>query len=648
MRKPEKPKKLQHNNATESGVFKKYLGARRSSILSLFQALLSDFVNLNPSYRDADSARDLQTITTRLDAEGLGFLSKTLPNLMSCLFRYVETGSSDYAGWQKASPTSEYPAFLGRLFRSVYKGDSNQEVSFSQIYQICVAFKKLRGPYKKSMLRKEMRSFADVDEALGLVSFTSEPVVPIIANARRLIETVLKDFKVGPGDLIPRPGPGATNTPVDISQRFVPHVLYEQLDEEFPYLDYYYSHYWDPVEDARDYLNLPIEPDAESRFKHIEKYLGKPRGICIEENEMMFFQQALKKSLYEHLEHHPATKGRINFTTQLINQKWALTSSSPDGPSMGTLDESEASDRIARELVHRLTWNTNLFHLLDAVSTRRIKMPDGKIIYANKFAPMGSGVCFPVMSLVHWALVRSIISLSSLEDSEKLAKEVYVFGDDLIIPSSCVEAVYAYLPLFGIKINTDKSFYRGLFRESCGVHAYNGVDVTPVYVNYITHNKLEKSDTNTLLSLIAKESLFFEKGLRNTSQCIQNLVRKHYWSLPTIGKGSPILGWYRDERSEITHVTKWASKRRYNTDLQTWELSLQCVVPRKEDQQIMGEGPGYVRRLLIGAREDLTIQEEQFSPFLVGQGRDPFSVSKIPGSVIDLMVRRQWVSAQGI
>jgi hypothetical protein len=55
-----------------------------------------------------------------------------------------------------------------------------------------------------------------------------------------------------------------------------------------------------------------------------------------------------------------------------------------------------------------------------------------------------------------------------------------VFGDDIIVPSECAEFVIDDLESFGLLVNRTKSFWRGAFRESCGVDAYNGVDVTPV------------------------------------------------------------------------------------------------------------------------------------------------------------------------
>jgi hypothetical protein len=597
----------------------KFRMAHADSILRMFQAILTDFVNLNPSYRRVDSARDFKTITTRFNEEGLGYLSVTLPGMMSDLFQHTQGGRALYTGFKK-TPGAEYPAFLGRLFKSVYDKDENEVVAYSQIYQVCTLFKKLRGPFEKSLLRKEIRSFLKTEQEIGSIDFRAEPLQPILENSRKLIETVFEDVEFKPGDLIPRPGPGATNTPVDKHLRFRPHVVYEHLDEEFDFLETFYTHSWDPVEDARRYMNLPTVAEPYSRFKFIQKYLGKPRGICIEENEMQFFQQAIKRFLYDHLERHPATRGRVNFRSQDVNRSLAL-SSSIDNDKI-TIDMSEASNRVARELVYRNFWNTPLFHLLDTVSTRLMKLPDGTTHYTQMYAPMGSGVCFPIMAIIHWALIRSIIKLSSVEDSENLSKQVYVYGDDIIIPRVCAQAVYDYLPLFGMKLNVDKSFSNGPFRESCGIHAYMGVDITPVYVNRITETNQSDSNTNVLLSLIAKEAQFYNKGFIETSQCIQNLVRKHYWLLPTVGKDSPLLGWKREGRTEMHVLFNHARSWRYNIFLHAYEFNLQTVVPRRDPVQELDAGDSYLRKLITNA-DDAHV---------------------MPGRVEDLMVRRTWQS----
>jgi hypothetical protein len=520
---------------------------------------------------------------------------------------------------------------MNRLFRDVYAHDDKSGPAFGQIYQICSLFKKLKGPFLESVYRKELRSFVETDEAIGSIDLTKEPLVPIIDNARQLINKLFELRTKGEPNqrlMLPRPGPGATNTPVDKHMRYQPHVLYTDLDEEFGYFEYYYSHSLDFVNGAGRYMYLPRRDIPNSRFKFVHKYLGKPRGICIEENEMQFFQQALKRYMTKRLELHPLTKGKVNFTSQAINQKLAMASSVDR--SLATIDMSSASDRVARELVFRLFWDTWLGDMLDVVSTRVITLPSVGHIWAHKFAPMGSGVCFPVMAAVHWALITSIIQLSSIPHANEVAKEVYVYGDDIVIPSQAVQAVYDYLPLFGMKLNQTKSFHVSSFRESCGIHAYNGVDVTPVYVNYALQTTQSKDDTTVLLSLIAKEDQFYHKGLYETSRCIQSLVHKHFWRLPTVGRDSPVLGWKRDGRSDLSSLIDAARRSRDNVDLQTFELELQVVVPKYGPPGTFPQDDAYLRYLLTNTRSEGPIGS--------------FQHQTLPGSVEELTVRRRWIN----
>lgn len=597
----------------------------RGCILEMFHSMLTDVMNLNPLYRGIDLARDYKTLEQRFSHEGLGLLSVTLPQLIQDLFCYVEGGIPSYDAWKKHKH-AEYPAFLGRLFGEVYAAGPYAELSFGQIYQICVAFKKLKGPFRESSLHESLCSFVSVDQDLQRINFTSEPLAPILADARKTVTNLFESMtdRYLKGFLKPRPGPGATNTPVDKHMRFRPHVVYERLDEEFGYLEWFHYHSWDPIEDAKRYMSLPGKAEAVSRFKFVPKYLFKPRGICIEENEMQFFQQSLKGFLYEWLESHHETRGYVNFSQQSINRSLALSASV--SRNLATLDMSEASDRVSRELVHRIFMDTSLLETLDAVSTRRIKLPDGKLLDTHKFAPMGSGVCFPVMALVHWALIRSIIRLSVIPDSEKVSRQVYVYGDDIVIPVEACEAVFTYLPLFGMKLNKTKSFFRGPFRESCGIHAYNGLDVTPVYVNHVTKEYQERSDTSVLLSLIAKEQLFNKRGYSETARCIRKHVERHFWSLPFVGEASPVLGFRRAGRTDLQEVIPFARSVRYNADLQTHELSLLVVSPRREEDKDLSQADGYLRKLLTFADE----------------------ASTVPGSVEDLTVRRRWMNMQAV
>jgi hypothetical protein len=89
---------------------------------------------------------------------------------------------------------------------------------------------------------------------------------------------------------------------------------------------------------------------------------------------------------------------------------------------------------------------------------------------------MGNATTFPVQSLVFWAICVASLQRQGFHQPGA----VFVFGDDIIIPSECAERVIDDLETFGLLCNRSKSFYKGAFRESCGVDAFNGIDVTPV------------------------------------------------------------------------------------------------------------------------------------------------------------------------
>jgi hypothetical protein len=261
--------------------------------------------------------------------------------------------------------------------------------------------------------------------------------------------------------------------------------------------------------------------------------------------------------------------------------------------SYATIDMSAASDRISRELVFRLFGDTEIWDKLDAVSTRVIQLPkdccDGASeLYVQKYAPMGSAVCFPVMAIVHFALIKAIVQLSAIENAKEVSKHVYVYGDDIILPREAVQAVYDYLPLFGMKINETKSFHSSYFRESCGVHAYKGMDITPVYNNYTITPTHKRKDTTTLLSLIAKEYAYRSKLYAYTAQVIRERTHQVYGQLPETGVFSPLLGWKRDGQDHCLSQMASAKGLRFDSATQTFYYRLRCVEPRYEGPRAYG------------------------------------------------------------
>jgi hypothetical protein len=151
---------------------------------------------------------------------------------------------------------------------------------------------------------------------------------------------------------------------------------------------------------------------------------------------------------------------------------------------------------------------------------------EGRIIRLSAFAPMGSATCFPVETLVFWAITMASLHLHlfgkkfSPHALSELASHVRVFGDDIIAPEDCRETLVSTLSLVGCKPNMDKSCWLTPFRESCGSDWFNGTSVTITRNKGYTYESIDKIDHVPVLSDLQRR--FFIAGLSNTAE----LVRK--------------------------------------------------------------------------------------------------------------------------
>lgn len=644
---------------------------RHDDILLYLEALLADFNNLLPSYGAADYTKDLDTLRRRFRAEGASFATRTLPTLMDGLLAYLERGVSDYPGF-KTVPGGDHPAFLQQLFAPIYSATSDEAertVCIKLIYQFSVSFKKIKGPYPLNVLSKQLDDFVEVDKEIGNIKLFRDSNLPILRHARAIITRLFKDVDIEESmHARPRPGPGATNTPVEKHMRYEPHVLYTQIDDVLPYDTWFYNSPWHTVVKAQDYLKLVKDKvhSPRSRFRFVDKQVGKARGICIEENETQWFQQAFKNLMYETLEKHPETRGKVNFASQDVNRKLALSSSRT--LSMATIDMKEASDRIPRDLVGYLFSNLpELREVLLALSTRYIDFPkeicgDKDFIEVQKYAPMGSGLCFPVMAVVHYALITAIILETAIQNRYRLSKKVYVYGDDIILPTQCVQAIYDWLPQFGMKLNELKSYYTSHFRESCGLHAYNGEEITPVYFRSIP---TQHSRTDGLLSAIGTEYGLYSRGLLLTSQLLRQRTESRFGPLPLIGRlsgiavsdrmiqkfgstlnfdqsGAAPLGWIREGRTRKEHIINYAHRVKRNADYQASTYRLRVVRALTESLPPMPEDEGYLRMLTTQIRQDSSILDAATIPELRSAS------ASVEGSCKRLYVTYGWVQESAL
>jgi len=124
---------------------------------------------------------------------------------------------------------------------------------------------------------------------------------------------------------------------------------------------------------------------------------------------------------------------------------------------------------------------------------------------------------------------------------EELSSKITVFGDDLVVPSAWRYACQDMLESVGLRVNHSKSFSNGYFRESCGVDAYKGHLVTPVYVR--ASMPKAKHDTEEILSTVATANLFYLKGYWKTAAFMRGIIEDLLGPLPHVRDTASVLGW---------------------------------------------------------------------------------------------------------
>lgn len=190
------------------------------------------------------------------------------------------------------------------------------------------------------------------------------------------------------------------------------------------------------------------------------------RVACKEPEINLFLQRAVGDHIRGRLR-----RAGVDLNNQQINQELARTALSR---GLATIDLSSASDSISVGLVHNLLpyeW----FRYLNDIRSPAAKL-DEEYIEFEMFSSMGNGFTFELESLIFWAITRAVCWCSGVNG------RVNVYGDDIIAPARIVPRLKRVFDWLGFKLNLEKTFWRGPFRESCGKHYHNSCDVTPFYV----------------------------------------------------------------------------------------------------------------------------------------------------------------------
>jgi len=543
------------------------------------------WVNLatNQRYQSYLDKEDILTFTKRLENEGLTFLTVVLPRIGKALDRFHSTSEwippegfslceDSVQAWllpgKVQSLTCDIPLFLNRAVEAALNGDS---LAVDCVRQLTLVFYKLEVDHGEELEQQFLDNFKTVDQSLLSAFDLLDPFRDdIIKQMGVLIRRVL--CNTNPLDIVPSHGSGATacRTP-NWKKHHRPLRYFAKLDDVYPYSDYFFFNHSHLADEYERLENSQPESVPKARVCLVPKDSRGPRIISCEPAELMFIQQGIMKLLYKTLETHPLTSGYVNFTDQTINRELARLSSKGE-VRLATIDLSDASDRVSLDLV-RQVFPENWVRALEACRSEVTVLPNGEEVKLNKFAPMGSSCCFPVEALVFWAC--AVASIRTLW-GERSHPEVYVYGDDIVLRSDLFDLVARGLESVGLKVNRDKSYWIGPFRESCGGDFHLGVDVTPVRVRKF----LSKSRTSIMTNADLVNSFITKFGYSDSTSLVSVIETEGGYVYPRSELQLPAV--IRTAPSASNDVF---FKRRFNKDLQREEYRiLRCISLSKERQ----------------------------------------------------------------
>jgi hypothetical protein len=549
------------------------------SLVPLYECLLIDASR----WCHASTLRDVRTIAKRVEDEGLSFITITLPSFCkafeTCLAKgFVEP--TDFLGFKK---TASLPSFLKGLTALVFDPtsgrllDTPDKHAIFHVRQVCLYAKKVLLPCAEKRTKAAFRKYVECEAEVRIANrlLSDADLLSFSRVADLLFEECLSksDIRVGLGLHVPKHGPGSTADKVVGNRKFDLPTWTRRLERNlFPS-----SGFRIPSFGFLDSVSCSILQESSDEMPvkviTVPKTLKTPRIIAMEPLHNQYAQQSILEVLVKDLEDDELVGKMIRFTDQIPNQQLARKGSMSG--KFATLDLSEASDRVSLRLVSRLL---RPYHpLLRAVTgcrSQQANVPGHGVIHLAKFASMGSALCFPFEAMVFLTIVflgieRGLNRPLTRSEIQLLRTGVRVYGDDIIVPTRYASSVVATLELFGLKVNTAKSFWTGKFRESCGSEYYDGFDVKTIKLTHVLPDSGQHAEE--FIAAVSHRNQLYKAGLWETARYLDNFLGK-ISPFPVVSEDSPALG--------RVSFLKQVSEERWDSKLQRWLVKARVVTSR--------------------------------------------------------------------
>jgi hypothetical protein len=538
------------------------------------------------------ATRDITTVASRLEHEGLPFLAITLADYGKAIEKWLDHGrvgpKSDLPSFRWNSRTG-FPRFLSGFLTRVFDPSNGvllHEPDIEAIIalrQLTLMFSKIALPrdprvsvkssngggqpvVSKARESKAMLGFVQCEQELkeSDSKLTPQQRVDFIRVSDLLFRDLfsLVDRDIFEGNLFPKHGPGATADRLSSNGRWFQQSWTSRLERILPYGEYALPNwsYYDQLEKTEF-----LEPGQERpvRVITVPKTLKAPRIIAIEPSCMQYMQQGILRSIRDALQRDDFLSRVIGIDDQDPNRVMARKGSL--GRGLATLDLSEASDRVSYQHVRLMMRNhPHLLEAVDATRSRKADVPGHGVIRLAKYASMGSALCFPVEAMTFLVMcflgieeTRSTL-FSSRRQMMPFRKQVRIFGDDIIVPVDTVPSVVTNLEAFGHRVNRGKSFWSGNFRESCGREYFMGHDVSIVKVRQVFPT--QRQDASGVISLVELRNQLYNAGFWQATRWLDKRIRKLIIFFPNIEPTAPLLGrecflGYKSERMHPNYLS---------------------------------------------------------------------------------------------
>jgi len=501
-----------------------------NSVLRRFVALRKSIIDDGVTSGIPFCDKDVQTMLERASSEGSSFFKVTFSVLGKALDRGLIDGNLKIPASFGTKRNTSLPRFCYAVFRTIFDdgGTLLANPKLSSIFflrQLLLFDSKLLTEPSVDQRRQAVDGFEKRQETLRKVRVpTSHPVV---LRAQKLLGSVLRGLDLSV--ITPGHGPGGVADGLDRFERWDFTEWPLKASRWYPH-DKYGSSSFKALCD----VGVPrIRREMNTKCCLVPKDFKGPRLISAEHTVNQYLQQGQMKKMMQYIDNHRLLRRSIRLRDQTFNQK-ICRRAYEDG--LVTLDLSNASDTVSSTLVWFLLAEVPKLRSQLFCTRSDFMVYENRKIKITAFAPMGSATCFPIETLVFWALslasVRHVTSfwphpISRMRSPlEEASSSVAVFGDDIIIPAYAMDTLVGTLQTVGCEVNTSKTCYSTPFRESCGSEWYNGVDITIIRnKEYQYEDRKKLIDYPALLSLQRK---FFLKGLYSAAALCKDWAREIY------------------------------------------------------------------------------------------------------------------------